>query len=260
MGDTPPPGHALRFTTIAHGDTDILGPLLPADLDLLAGTTLAALGHDGGGAPVALDIGCGKGDLLVRFALHGVLGIGLDRNPWFIADARRLAATAGVADRLEWRTADADAESLPSGVHVAACIGAAGAIGGPIQTPAVLAGLLRAGGLALVGELFWRIPPPPDAAAAFGMVAGEVVDLDATVARVTAGGLELVAVVQASQAGWDAYEDAYAGAVERWVAAHPDDPDRVRLRAGAQMMRESWTTWRRTAMGFAVIVARRPSR
>ncbi len=254
---SPPSGHPYRFTTIAHGDMSILGPLLPAELDGLVATAVAALPIGGAKPPFALDIGCGKGDLLVRFALRGVRGIGVDRNPWFIADAERLAAAAGVAGNLEWRTADAAVEPLVIGADIAACIGATGALGGPVTAPGVVAHLLRPGGIGLIGEAFWREPPPAGTAEAFGMGPDEMVDLDATVARVAAGGLVPLAVVRASLAGWDAYEDAYAGAVERWADGHPDDPDREAFTEGAAMMRATWTAWRRASMGFAVIVVRR---
>jgi hypothetical protein len=85
-----------------------------------------------------------------------------------------------------------------------------------------------------------------------------MVDRDATVARVAAAGLEPLAVRLASQRGWDAYEDEYSGAIERWMGDHPGDPDQAPFLGRTAMMRTTWTTWRREAMGFAVVVARRP--
>ncbi len=256
--DVPPPGHPDRATTIAHSGTTILSPLVPADQDGLVDIALAALAPARKAAPTVLDIGCGKGDLLVRFARRGVRGLGLDRNPWFIEDAKRLAAAAGVADRATLRTAEAAEEQLATGMDIAVCIGATGALGGPVLAPAALAKLLGPGGIGLIGEGFWRQPPPVDGAETFGIGPDEMTGLDATVERVAAGGLEPIAVVQASQAGWDAYEGGYAEALDRWLDDHPNDPERHRLRTRALMMRTSWADWRREAMGFCVVVARRP--
>jgi SAM-dependent methyltransferase len=257
----PVPGHPFRFSTLAHAGCEILGPTVPEELDAIADDALGALARQS--SLSALDIGCGKGDLLVRLARRGVRGVGLDRNPWFIADAAALVAREGVREIVELRAADvavAPAEALPQGFDIVACIGATGALGGPVRAPQAIAGLLQPGGVAIIGEAFWQTPPPTDAAAAFGIEPGEMADLDQTVARVAAGGLELLTVRVAGQAGWDAYEDAYACAIERWAADHPDDPDRVSFAARASMMRATWTTWRREAMGFVVVVATRPAR
>ena len=51
---------------------------------------------------------------------------------------------------------------------------------------------------------------------------------------------------------WDAYESAYADAVEAWAAAHPDDPERVAFLDRAAAMRASYAAWRRASMGFAI--------
>ena len=73
----------------------------------------------------------------------------------------------------------------------------------------------------------------------------------------TAPGLTLVAAREVSLAGWDAYEDAYAGAVERWAAANPDDPERDAFLERAAFFRSTWAAWRRDAMGFVTAVLRR---
>jgi SAM-dependent methyltransferase len=261
---TPAPGHPFRFSTLAHAGLDILGPMVPEELDAIVDDALGALGAldlpSGSPTLTALDIGCGKGDVLVRLARRGVRGTGLDRNRWFIADAAALVARAGVSALVELRVADAMAEPLPRGFDFVACIGATGALGGPVRAPQAIAELLPPGGIAIIGEVFWQTPPPTDAAAAFGIEPGEMVGLDETVARVTAGGLEPLAVRVAGQSGWDAYEDAYAGAIERWAAANDADPDRAVFLERVSMMRATWAAWRRDSMGFAVVVATRPGR
>jgi SAM-dependent methyltransferase len=54
-----------------------------------------------------LDLGCGKGAALIRLAQEfGWSGEGVDLIPEFIAEARRRAQQAGVADRLRFEVAD----------------------------------------------------------------------------------------------------------------------------------------------------------
>jgi SAM-dependent methyltransferase len=250
----PPPGQPYRGSTIAHAGRVILGPMTGDQLDaLLDGVALPAAGR-------ALDIGCGKGDLLVRLAQRGLGGVGVDRNPALLADARGLTERAGVGDRVAFVQGDAvEVErslALPEGFDVVACIGATGALGGPVSASTRLRALARPGGLVLIGEGFWRSEPTPAQLAEFGMEPGELVDREETLARMAVGGLSVIRAIDATQAGWDAYEAAYAGALDAWTAANPADPDADEFRALASLFRDTWHAWRREAMGFAVAALR----
>lgn len=244
-------GHPLRFSTIAHAERTILGPASAGELERVLDAARVRSGGRG------VDIGCGKGDLLVRLALRGTGGLGIDRNPAFLADARALAAAAGVADRVAFREADAAGLEVDGEYDVVACVGATGALGGPAEAPARLRALARDGGVVIIGEGFWRREPTPAQLEDFGVAPGEMLDREGTLTRMTAGGLTLVAAVDASLDGWNAYEDAYAGAVERWAAAHPDDPERAGFLERAAWFRSTWAAWRREAMGFVTAVLRR---
>src|SRR2546425_295054 len=80
-------GPTARFTTIAHADHLICSPLFPETVDRwIEGMVLAP------GAR-ALDVGCGKGELLVRVAARWTArGVGIDPNPSFLAEARAKSA------------------------------------------------------------------------------------------------------------------------------------------------------------------------
>ncbi|MFO1541398.1 MAG: SAM-dependent methyltransferase, partial [Chloroflexota bacterium] len=240
-----------RFTTLAHAGRAILGPLDDADLDAV----LADLPVEP--ASRVLDIGCGKGELLVRLAARGASGVGIDHNPWHLRDARARAAKAGVTGRLDWDRADARAARIADPFHVVASIGASGALGGAGAAPGALAALVRPGGHVLIGEGFWRAAPDPADAAAFGIGPDEMLPLAATLARMTGAGLALAAVHEATDAAWERYETGYAAAIDDWAAAHPADPERHAFLERASVMRATWAAWRRDAMGFAVAVLRR---
>jgi cyclopropane fatty-acyl-phospholipid synthase-like methyltransferase len=249
--DLPPTGDPFRFTTIAHAGRAILGPLDDADLDRIVADLPAG--------PQALDIGCGKGELLVRLALRGARGAGVDHNPWYLAAARARAAAAGVDGRIHWHTVDARTDPPAGPVDLVACIGASDAVGGPPRAPDALAGMVRPGGTIVLGELFWSVVPDAALVTGFGIHPGDIVTEAETLDRMTAAGLEVVAVHAASSAAWERYEAEYAAAVTAWAEAHPHDPDHDPFLHRAAIMRGSWDVWRRASMGFLTVVLRRPS-
>lgn len=80
----------------------------PGLVDLLT----EALGLDGQGR--LLDVGCGPGTLALRLASLFGETVGVDPDSGMIAEARRRAAEAGAAGRVEWL--QARAEELPAGL------------------------------------------------------------------------------------------------------------------------------------------------
>ena len=253
--DTLPfrPGHPLRASTIAHAGLDILGPLTGDQLDAL----LDAAGSRPTGA--ALDIGCGKGDLLVRLASRGLESTGVDRNQAFLARAAELTDVAGVSGSVRLVHGDAATFNADAPYDLVAAMGSTGALGGPVAAPGRLASLARPGGAVLIGEGFWRRRPKTAELASFGMDEDELVDREATLERMTASGLVLLAALDATPDGWDAYEVAYAEGLERWASDHPSDPDAPRIRALAELFADTWQVWRREAMGFVAAVLRVPA-
>jgi SAM-dependent methyltransferase len=254
----PPPGHPLRFTTIAHRDRRILGPF--DEPTLAAFVDDLPVRRDG----VAFDVACGKGALLIELAhRRAVSGLGVDRNPWFLAEGRDAARAAKVADLVELREGELGAETAPlpgDAADLASCVGASGVFGGRRETLDALARVARPDGLVLVGEGYLRRPLTDAENAEFGIGEDEMTDIDGTIATGTALGLESLGSLLATEPEWDAYETAYAGAIDRWVAeeASSDDPDRERFVERAAFMRDTYARWRREAMGFGLFVFRRP--
>jgi SAM-dependent methyltransferase len=255
----PPPGDPLRFTTLAHAGRAILGPISSGRLDGLVGRLDLAPGAR------VLEVGCGKGELLVRLLARrpGVAAVGIDRSPWFLADARARADAAGVGERL--RLVEADGASLPElrpdappELDLVVSIGAGGVFGDQATTLRRLAGRVRPGGTVLYGDGVWLAEPPADGLAAFGMERAELPDRAEGQARLAIeAGLETEFVEVVDVEEWDDYEGAYVAGIEPWAAANPDDPDRVAFLTRAAAMRQSYAGWRRASMGFAVGLYRR---
>jgi SAM-dependent methyltransferase len=254
----PDVGSPLRFSTIAHTGRQVLGPLAGARLDALVDRLELAPGDH------VLELGSGKGDLLVRILRRwpGVTGEGFDRNPWFIAEAIASARAAGVADRLSLIETDVPGVLIADrGAVLAIAMGATGILGDGAATVAGLAGAVRPGGHVLFGDGVWLAEPPADGLAAFAMTRGELpFGGEGIVAWGVELGLEPVDVETITPAEWDAYESAYTGAIDEWAAANPDDPEHDEFVARAAMFRTTYLAWRRDAMGFVAARFRRPAR
>ena len=69
-----------------------------------------------------------------------------------------------------------------------------------------------------------------------------------------------LAVAPTSRAAWDLYEGTYAANVERFAAAHPDDPDAPAMLARIRPWREGYLRWGRTTLGFALLLWRAGTR
>jgi SAM-dependent methyltransferase len=252
-------GHPLRFTTIAHGDRQILGPMSRARLEGLAGACPLSSGDH------VLELGVGKGafvaTLLGRWP--GATAEGFDRNPWFLAAARAAAIEAGrdIAARVSFVETDTPGVMFADrSVALTVAMGAIGILGDQQQTVAGLAASTRPGGIVMFADGFWSRLPPSDGLASFGMARDELADgVDGFAALGAEAGLAVEAVDVVDVAEWDDYEGSYAAAVERWAASNPDDPERVTFLERVALMRSSYADWRRDAFGYAIARFRVPA-
>jgi len=243
---------SLRHHEIAEAGHRILNPLVESQLRLLG-----EVSRIGPGTRV-LDLACGKGEMLCRWAgWFGASGIGVDLSHVFAAAARARAEELGVADRVTIVQGDAAAyPAEPGAFHVASCLGATWIGDGIAGTIDLLRVAVRPGGLILVGEPFWLEAPPPGAAAALGLADEDYVSLAGTLDRLDAAGVELVEMVLANPDSWDRYEAAHWWTITDWLAANPDDPDHAAMRRLLDQERRAYLAWGRRYLGWGVFVTR----
>ena len=224
---------------IAEAEHRILNPFTDDKLMLLG--AVCRLGH----GQRQLDLGCGKGEMLARWAQRfGTSGVGVDISDVFLDAARRRAGELGVADRLEFVRADAGAyDAEPEAFDVVSCIGATWVGGGLAGTLALMRRALRPGGLVLVGEPFWHLPPPEEALAALECGPDDFTSLGGTLDRFEAAGLELVEMVLADDDSWDRYAAGQWWTIDQWLRTHHDDPR-------AEEMHDLLVAWRRAHLEY----------
>jgi SAM-dependent methyltransferase len=241
----------FRYSEISESNSRVLNPLSESKLDELGRICRLGSGQR------HLDLACGKGEMLCRFALHhGVTGVGVDIYPPFVVAARARAADLGVEAAVTFREGDAsELGDIGEAFDVVSCIGATWIGGGLPGTLRLMRGAASADAWFLVGEVFWAEDPPP-AVRATQEATQTFADLAGTLDRIEVAGLELVEMVLASADDWDRYQASQWLAASDWLAAHPDDPEASDVRR----MTDEWRRWYladlRRCMGWGVFVLR----
>jgi SAM-dependent methyltransferase len=234
----------------------MLGPVSDASADAI----LSRIPEPGPAR--VLDVGCGKGALLVR-ALErwGGTGVGIEPNPTFAADARALAEQRLGPGRVriieaEFAQEVVDGETFP----LVICTGALHAFGDGGATPEGILQLMALGGHVLVGPGYWRRWPAREYLATTGIPFGEFEKLPDLLAKIEAESWRCVAVHESTPAEWDDYEESYATRVRTWCDANPVDPDAAPFRDRITRWADAYTRWGRDTMGYALLLLTRAER
>jgi len=243
-----------RISEIGHGEMPFHNPIGEDALDAL----IDLLPLEPGDA--ALDVGCGRGELLIRIAeVTGAHGFGLDASDAQISAARHEAALRVPAAELVFETRDAGTLVAPAGSFaVAACVGSTHALGGLEATLRRLSELVRPGGYVLIGEGYWPRPPAADELEALGAAEDELGDLPGLLAAGDAHGLTAAHLRTATGEDWERYEWTYIFNLDRYAAEHPDEAGMrlVHDRVASIRRRRLLAAVKGEALGFAVVAWR----
>jgi SAM-dependent methyltransferase len=206
-----------------------------------------------------LDLGCGKGELLVRLAERfGADGVGVDLQGALLAEGRALAAARAPDRDLRFVEADVTAfvPERPE-FDLAATVGAT-----PDSYRATLGrlrDLVRPGGLVLLGEGYWRREPSDEYLAALGASRDELTDYAGTIRAGEEEGLTPLYAVVSSAADFDRYEWRWSLNGERYASEHPDEPGIDDFLAWIRNGRRRYVELGgRDTLGFGLFLFRRP--
>lgn len=203
-----------------------------------------------------VDVGCGKGWLARRLARQFDIRVTcLEVNPAFAAEARRLAAAEGVAERTQIVEGPAlQFRGEPESFDVVLCIGACFALGGFDSALQWMSRYAKRGGVVAIGEPFAKELPLPDE------LSGASAKYDArslwmTVDKMRSHCLALRGIVESSADDWDRYESLHWQAALDWTLENPGHPDAGKLIAPDAAQRRYLEIERRY-IGWAIFVAR----
>ena len=238
-----------RIFNITESAHRIHNPFTPDKLATLG----AALRLEWGAR--VLDLGSGSGEMLCTWARdYGIIGTGIDMSRLFAEQAKRRAEEFGVAHQLKFVHGDAAGFVSDEKVDVAACLGATWIGGGAAGTIELLGRSLRAGGIILIGEPYWRKLPPTEEIAK-GCLASSVSDflvLPELVGYFGQLGYDLVEMVLANQDDWDRYEATKWLTMRRWLEANPDDELAQEIRSKLTSEPERHAAYTREYLGWGV--------
>ena len=243
---------SLRYHEIAEAHHRILNPF--TDEQLMTLGAACRLTPD----QRLLDLACGKGELLCRWAqAFGVGGLGIDISSVFLAAARARAVGLGVASRVTFQQGDASKVPLEADAFdIVCCIGATFIGGGLRGAVELMAPSVRAGGLLLIGEPYRLDEPPSAAYQALRFGPDDFTSLLGTCDRLAASGVELVEMVLADQDSWDRYMAAQWLTLSDRLRADPADPEAPGLQAFLDHARWSYLAYGRQYLGWGVFIGR----
>jgi len=243
---------SLWLHELAEADHRILNPFTDEKLMLLGAVSRVRPGTR------ILDLACGKGELLCRWAqAYGSGGHGVDISEVFLAAARQRSADLDVTDRVSFEQADAgDYLAESEAFDLVSCLGATWIGGGLAGTIELMRPAVRPDGLLLVGEPFWSDPPSTAAYQAFGFEPDDFTSLAGTLERFDASGAELVEMVLADGDSWDRYAAAQWWTLTEWLRTHPGDARADEVREFRDRSRRMHLEYGRRYLGWGVFVLR----
>jgi hypothetical protein len=211
-----------------------------------------------------LDVGCGWGELSLRVAAAApqaqVVGVDLDEPSLEVA--RRRARERHLDDRTQFLPGDG-AITGPDEVDALVAIGASQVWGQeteemlPLPYASALSGIrdrVRLGARVLYGDGIWSRSPTPEATAPLAGRDDEFVTLPELLDLVVEHGFAPVAVQEASQDEWDAFESGFTARYATWLATHePDHPDAAEVRERARRQRDAYFRGYRGILGLGYL-------
>jgi cyclopropane fatty-acyl-phospholipid synthase-like methyltransferase len=207
-----------------------------------------------------LDIGCGKGEPLVRLVeLFNISGIGVDISPYFIKDCE---------NKKNERIPDSDIELLKMDgakytpkvdefFDMTMCIGASFVYNGFVGTIKALKKMTKPNGLLIVGEPYWMKEPDDEYLEMSGIKKEEFNSHFRNIDIGKKEGLNCIYTLASNHDDWDYYETLQWWSAYDYMTAYPDDPDNPELLDTIENAKIGYLLYGRDTLGWAIYIFKR---
>ena len=205
-----------------------------------------------------LDVGSGKGEMLLRFAeRYEISGVGVDKSPFFLRRAREAMEERVPGADVQFVEGDGKEYRAEERFDVSMCVGASWIWDGFRGTLEALAGCTKPGGLIVSAEPYWRKEPAPEYLEMSGMKREPFFTLAGCWDIVKELGLKAVWMRGSSEQEWDRYEMLQMASLDRFAREEPGHSDLEEIRSRKRKDTEVYLRWGREELGFALWVFRK---
>ena len=207
-----------------------------------------------------LDIGCGKGESLIRLAeLFNISGTGVDRSPYFSKDCKE-----NMDERVpssDIKILEMDGAKYKPNVNetydLSMCLGASWIYNGYKGTVEALKKMTKPGGFIIVGEPYWLKEPCAEYLKMSGIKKEEFNSHYKNVDVGEEEGLYCVYNLASNLDDWDHYETLQWLATMDHITDHPDDQDNPELLKKVKKAKMEYLLYGRDTLGWAIYVFKR---
>lgn len=229
------------YWAIAEADIEIQNPVTDRKLRLLDDYCDVRDGLK------VLDVGCGKAWVMRQWAdRYDIVGTGLETNPAFLSFARSHRPRRGAITYLEGPAETFVPEA--ASYDIALCLGATFALGGFPQSVEWMVHSVKVGGAVVVGDLTLKHRPAVASHQHFPLDSTELAGV------MQRHGVEVSALISASDADFERYASHHRHATIRWAIENRGHPDHDEV---LNKSSDDWNYYLRTIrpyLGWTIVV------
>ncbi|MGM0367526.1 MAG: class I SAM-dependent methyltransferase [Actinomycetota bacterium] len=243
-----------KYYDITHKKHIICNPMSKVKLDRL----ILLLDIETGSK--VSDIGCGKGEFLIRLAeLFNIHGTGVDISPYFIKECIKKKSERIPKSDVRFFEIDG-AKYKPENnelFDLTVCLGASFIYKGFTGTINALKKMTKPKGLIIIGEPYWLKEPPEEYLKMIGIKKGEFGNHSKNIDIAEKEGLNCLYTIASNHDDWDHYETLQWWSAYDYVTLNPNDTDNPELLRNIRKAKIEYLLYGRDTLGWAIYLFKR---